>query len=186
MANAAPKAEKPVSPKYLVPEGLKKHTGDVVGFHDLEDQGPIHGIPRGAKLSDSSIDDGKPSAFVIFELLAPTECTEGAGDDAVTVKAVKGDMVGVWMKGGMRSIRNLGDREVFMVHTGEKKLRSAKPGHSPMKTYDFHVGAGKPKLIPVIEDNREKSAGQKTPFDIKVKKAPGREPGDDADEDLDF
>lgn len=174
----APQTSKPT---VAIPEGLRRFTGDVLGFHDPETDGPIHGIPRGAKLSDSQLDATKPSAFVIFETLSPCTYTEGSGDEQTTGTAQKGEMVGVWMKGGMRAIRNLCGLEVFMVHTGEKKLKGRPAAHSPMKTYDFHVGKGQPKPIPIIEDNREKSLSVKTFLDPKVK-APSREPGDDAEE----
>ncbi len=175
----------PASPaSYSVPEGLRKYTGDVLGFHDLESQGPIHGIPMGAKISDSKIDASKPSSFVIFKLLSPCEYTEGTGDDAVTLKANKDDCVGVWTKGGMRPLRMCCGLEVFMVHTGEKKLKGRPAAQDAMKTYDFHIGKGPQKLIPIIEDTREKSAGEKSMFDVKAKL--GREPGDDTDEDLAF
>lgn len=173
---------KPSVKKVAIPEGLRRFTGDVLGFHDPETDGPIHGIPRSVKLSDSDLDETKPSAFVIFELLSDCSYTEGSGEDKTTAIAHKGEMVGVWMKGGMRAIRNLCGLEVFMVHTGEKKLKGRPAAHSPMKTYDFHVGKGQPKPIPIIEDNRDKSASVKTMFDPKVKAAPSREPGDDADE----
>ncbi len=173
-------------PKTLaIPEGYARHTGDVLGFHDLEEQGPIHGIPRGAKISDSKLNAKKPSSFVIFELLDDCEYTEGTGDESETKTAKKGDMVGVWTKGGMRGLRNLCDRKVFMFHTGEKKLKGRPAAQSAMKTYDFHVSPGKPKLIPIIEDTREKSAGEKSMFDIRTN-AVSRMPGEDTDEDVGF
>ncbi len=178
-------AEKPKvnTPAYAIPEGYEKHTGDVLGFHDLEEQGPIHGIPRGAKISDSKIDAKKPSSFIIFELLSPCKYTEGTGDEAQEHTAKKGDMVGVWTKGGMRALRNLCDREVFFFHTGEKKLKGRPDAQDPMKTYDFHVKPGKPKLIPIIEDTREKSINEKSMFQLS---RPGREPGEDVDEAVGF
>jgi hypothetical protein len=182
--NEAPVGTTPVKPQVVIPEGLSKHTGDVLGFHDLEEQGPIHGIPRGAKISDSKLDPKKPSSFVIFELLSDCQYTEGTGDEAEEKTAKKGDMVGVWTKGGMRPLRNLANREVFMYYTGEKRLKGRPAAQSPMKTYDFHVGKGKPMLIPIIEDTREKSIGEKSMFEVKTK--PGREPGDDVDEEVGF
>ncbi len=182
--NTPPANTTPVKPTVIIPEGLRRHTGDVLGFHDLEEQGPIHGIPRGAKLSDSKLDATMPSSFVIFELLSPTTYTEGTGDEAEEKQAQKGDMIGVWTKGGMRALRNLCDREVFMFHTGEKKLKGRPAAQSAMKTYDFHVGKGKPKLIPIIEDTREKSTEAKSMFHVSVK--PGREPGEDVDEEVGF
>lgn len=181
---APPANTTPLKTAPAIPEGLRRHTGDVLGFHDLEEQGPIHGIPRGVKLSDSKLEPDKASSFVIFELISPTTCTEGSGDETEEIKAQKGDMVGVWTKGGMRALRNLCDREVFMFHTGEKKLKGRPAAQSAMKTYDFHVGPGKPKLIPIIEDTRVKSIGAKSMFHVSVK--PGREPGEDIDEEVGF
>lgn len=182
-ASAAKKSDTTPLP-YQVPAGLRKYTGDVLGFHDLETQGPIHGIPRGAKISDSKLDATKPSSFVIFELLSPTKYTEGTGEETTEHDAQKGDMVGVWTKGGMRALRNCCNLEVFMVHTGERKLKGRPAGQDPMKTYDFHVGAGKPALIPIIEDTRERSSAVKSMFELKTK--PGREPGQDDADDTDF
>src|SRR4051812_23773514 len=89
-------ATTPTLPAFSMPEGLVRFTGDVLGFHDPETQGPIDGIPRGVKISDSKIDPKKPSSFVIFELMQPCLYTEGTGDEAVTLMADKGQMVGVW------------------------------------------------------------------------------------------
>src|ERR1700748_696512 len=125
------KSDKPqtsVAPPKYVPEGLRKTTGDVVGFHDMEDHGPIYGIPMGAKLSDSQIDATKPSCFVIFQILedkklGPCKVYEGSGEDAVEFEAKPGDMVGVWTKPGMKPIFQACGRKVFMVFAGEKKLK---------------------------------------------------------------
>jgi len=174
----------PALPEFKMPEGLVRFTGDVLGFHDPETQGPIDGIPRGAKISDSKIDAKKPSSFVIFEVQQPCLYTEGTGDDAVTLLAEKGQMVGVWTKGGMRALRHMCGRRVVMVHTGERKLKGRPAAQDPMKTYDFHVAAGPAKLIPIIEDTREKSINEKSMFDVKTK--PGREPGEEVDEEVGF
>lgn len=183
-AATKPKEQAPSKPQYPIPEGYQKYSGDVVGFHDLEKQGPIHGIPRGAKISDSKIEPDKPSSFVIFELIDGCKYYEGTGDDAEEKEAKPGDMVGVWTKGGMRGLRNLCDRKVLMFHTGAKKLKGRPDAQSPMKTYEFHVAPGKPKLIPIIEDTREKSVGRKSMFEIKTTR--GREPGEDVDEEVGF
>lgn len=176
------------APKTLVTRpGLKKSTGDVVGFHDCETQGHIYGIPRGAKLNDSKLEPKKPSAFVIFELLEDCEVTEGSGDDGVIVKASKGDMVGVWTKGGMRNLRNMCGLSVLMQHTGEKVLKDRPKAQSPMKTFQFDTDESPTKrgmLIPVIEDNRKESRDVVTMFD---RKSPAmREPGADESEDPGF
>lgn len=160
---ATPAPSAPSTPKLVSREGLTKHSGDVVGFHDLETQGHIYGIPRAAKASDSQLDSKKPSMFVIFELLEDCLVSEGSGQDTVTVKAKTGDMVGVWLKGGMRQIRNLGGLPVLVQHTGEKKLKGKPAAFNAMKTFQFDVGKGTGVLIPVIEDNRKDSRDEDLP-----------------------
>ncbi len=172
----------PTPPKLITREGLRKSTGDVVGFHDCETQGHIYGVPRGAKLNDSALDKSKPSCFVIFELLEPCGATEGAGDEATTVKALKGDMVGVWIKGGMRNIKNMCGLPVLMQFTGEKKLKGKPAAFNPMKTFQLDVGKGVGTLIPIIEDNRKDSRDVPTFLDPKKVGTKPREPGDDTDD----
>lgn len=195
--NTAQKSETPSSPnspKTLVTRpGLRKHSGDVVGFHDPETQGHIFGIPRGAKASDSKLDETKPSLFIIFELLEDCKATEGSEEDATEVDAKVGDMVGVWVKGGMRGIKNMCGLKVLMQHTGEKKLKGKPAAYSPMKTYQFDTDEGPNKrgtLIPIIEDNRDKSRNVRTFLDPKKMGAPNakgeRQPGEDDDDDFDF
>ena len=182
---ATNQSQSPAAPKLVTREGLTKFTGDVVGFHDCETQGHIFGVPRAAKLSDSALDSSKPSAFVIFELLEDCAATEGSGEKASEIKAKKGEMVGVWMKGGMRAIRNLCGLPVLMQFTGEKKLKGKPAAYSAMKTFQFDVGKGIGRPIPVIEDNRKDSRNVPTFFDQSKPqsgKASSREPGDDSDD----
>lgn len=187
----------PAPKKLVTREGLSKHAGDVVGFHDLEEQGHIYGIPRAAKASDSQLDETKPSVFVIFELLEDCDAIEGSGDDATMVKAKAGDMVGVWVKGGMRNLRNMCGLKVLMQYTGEKKLKGKPAAYNAMKTYQFDTDAGPNKkgfTIPIIEDNRRHSrdvVNYWLPESAHSKKLTGnknqeRQPGDDEDEDEDF
>lgn len=178
-----------IAPKLVTREGLRKYSGDVVGFHDLEEQGHIYGIPRGAKASDSKLDSKKPSVFVIFELLEDCKVTEGSGDDGQEVFAKKGDMVGVWMKGGMRGIKNLCGVPTLMQWTGEKKLKDKPAAFNPMKTYQFDVGKEKGSLIPIIEDNRKDSRDVETFLDAPNGSKSGvsqRQPGEDIDDDVGF
>lgn len=178
-------AKAPSKPVLVVREGLRKFSGDVIGFHDFETQGHLYGIPRAAKLSDDNLNSTKPSCFVIFELLEPTKVTDGTAEDSEEITAAKGDMVGVWLKGGMRAIKNLCGLPVLMQHTGEKKLKGKPAAFNPMKTYQFDVGQGKGTLIPIIEDNRKES--RNVPMFLEAPR-PGqakREPGADEDEDED-
>lgn len=171
--------QNPAPKKLVTREGLRKSAGDVVGFHDPETQGHIYGIPRGAKASDSQLDSRKPSLFVIFELLEDCEVTEGSGDDSAILQAKTGDMVGVWLKGGMRNMRNMCNLKVLMQHTGEKKLKGKPAAFNAMKTYQFDVGPGTGTLIPIIEDNRKDSRDEPTMLDVGQSQ---RKPGEDAEE----
>lgn len=183
------KAQVTPAPKKLeTREGLRKNSGDVVGFHDPELQGPIFGIPRAAKASDSKLDSTKPSVFVIFELLEACKVTEGSAEDAKEIPANAGDMVGVWVKGGMRSLRNMGGLKVLMQYTGVKKLKDRPAAQDPMKTYQFDTDRAVGVAIPIIEDNRKDSRHVVNAWLPPAKGAPPRmrEPGDDSEEDPGF
>lgn len=171
-------------------EGLRKNSGDVLGFKDLETQGAIYGIPRAYKASDSKLESGKPSVFVIFELLEDTKVTEGSGDDAKEITARKGDMVGVWVKGGMRPLRKMGGLKTLMQYTGEKKLKGRPAAQSPMKTYAFDTDRTIGETLQCIEDMRKESRDVVNYWLPPAKGAPPsqnreRQPGDD-EEDFDF
>lgn len=174
-------------------EGLKRFTGDVVGFRDCVEQGEIYGIPRASKVIDSKIQPDKPSVFVIFELLEDCKVTEGSGEDGKEVLAKKGEMVGVWVSGGMRPLKKLCGVPVLMQYTGEKKLKGRPAAQSPMKVYQFDVGVGTPTEIPLIEDMRKESRNvvshwcpAHTPSSKPVSRTQEREPGDDSEEDPGF
>lgn len=164
MAKAAQATTPVVPPKRVTREGLSRHTGDVVGFHDCETQGELYGIPRAAKASDSQLDSNKPSMFVIFELLEDTKVTEGSGDEQKEIVAKKGDMVGLWLKSGMRSIKKFGGLKVLVQFSGEKKLKNRPAAHNPMKLFEFDIEQGKQGTeILIIEDNRKDSRDEDLP-----------------------
>lgn len=173
-------------------EGLKRFTGDVVGFRNCEEQGELYGIPRASKVIDSKIQPDKPSVFVIFELLENCKVTEGSGDDSKEIQAHTGDMVGVWVSGGMRPLKKLCGVPVLMQYTGEKKLKGRPAAQSPMKMYQFDVGAGTPTEIPLIEDMRKKSRSVVSYWcpahspSVRPAGTKEREPGDDSEEDPGF
>ncbi len=101
--------------------------------------------------------------FVIFEALEDCKATEGSGDDAKEVNVKAGEMVGLWLKSGMKTIRNLGGLKVLVQYVGEKKLKNRPAAHNPMKVFEFDVGPGKGTEIPVIEDNRKDSRDEDLP-----------------------
>jgi len=161
--------QSPATPKRATREGLVRFTGDVVGFHDCETQGEFYGIPRAAKASDSQLDSRKPSMFVIFEALEDCKVTEGSGEDATEKVAKKGEMVGMWLKSGMRQIKKLGGLKVLIQFTGEKKLKNRPAAHNPMKMYEFDIEQGKQGTeILVIEDNRKDSRDEDLPCGFGV------------------
>lgn len=183
----AKKQETPAPKKLETREGLRKNSGDVVGFRDPETQGPIYGIPRGCKASDSKLDPSKPSIFVIFELLEDCEVIEGSGDEETKTQAKKGDMAGVWVKGGMRSLRNMCGLKVLMQYAGTKRLKGRPAAQDPMKVYDFQTDRPIGTRIPILEDNRKDSRDVVNAWLPPAKGAPpprqrDREPGEDDDE----
>lgn len=180
----------PAPKKFETREGLNRNSGDVVGFKDPEKHGPLYGIPRAMKASDSQIDPTKPSIFVIFEMLESTTVTEGSADDAKEITAKKGDMVGLWVKGGMRALRNFGGLKVLVQYAGEKKLKNRPAGQDPMKIYQFDTDKPTGLPLPLIEDNRKDSRDVVNSWLPEMKTAKPkfqeREPGADEDEDEAF
>lgn len=138
------------TPTFSVPEGYQERTTDVVGFWDGDKGIPLHFIPESATLHDSDLDATKVSILIRGRCVDPTEVYLGEDVDAADV----GDLIGVWAKPGMKSIRDLGGVPVWIRQTGEKEV--GKP--SPMKTFGvFSKEKGQP--IPVEGDYREKSKG---------------------------
>lgn len=186
-------AAAPAPKKLETREGLRKNSGDVVGFRDVENQGPIYGIPRAMKANDSKLEPKKPSIFVIFELLEDCKVLEGSGDDGKEVTAGVGDMVGVWVKGGMRNLRNMGGLKVLMQYTGTKKLKDRPAAQDAMKVFQFDTDRLTGRPIPLIEDNRKESRNVVNAWlplaaytpPPKASTVRNREPGED-DDDYDF
>lgn len=178
MANAAKKTEtstKPAAPKPAqAPAGYRRQTQDPVGFWEFE-KGPIHFIPRSVKLFDGNIEKIKPSILIIGELLDPCTLSNKDGD----VNGVKGDIVGVWYKPGMKPIVNLCDAKVWMQQNGE--IETGKP--NAMKLFDVQ-SPGPNKRFTLVFDDRKESAGVRTVFaDARKVTAPV---ADDDGEDIPF
>lgn len=135
-------------PSFSAPEGYLEFTTDVVGFWDGDKGIPLHFIPESATLHDSDLDKSKVSILIKGRLVEPAEVYLGEE----TQIADAGDTVGVWMKPGMKSIRDLGGEKVWIRQTGDKDV--GKP--SPMKTFGvFAKQKGFP--IPVLGDYRKDS-----------------------------
>lgn len=180
----AKKEAAPAPKKLVTREGLSRNSGDVVGFKDPETQGELYGIPRAMKASDSTIDPEKPSIFVIFELLEDTTVTD-TSEEPKEVKAKKGDMVGLWIKGGMRPLRNFGGLKTLVQYGGTKVLKGRPKGQDPMKIYHFDTDKPAGTVIPLIEDNRKESRDVVSAWlpAAKKPKQVEREPGADEDEE---
>jgi len=137
-------------PAFSPPEGYQLQTSDVVGFWDGDRKYPLHFVPESATLHDSDLDASKVSVLIKGKLVEASQVY--LGDDFIN--AAPGDMVGVWAKPGMKSIRDLGGEKVWLRQTGEKDV--GKP--SAMKTFDV-FSAKKGFAIPVVGDYRDKSKG---------------------------
>jgi len=142
-------------------EKLANRDEDVVGYW-VPSELPIHCVPRTVRLFDSSIDKSKVSALIIVEALSPTVCENEKDGKAIRSLCKKGDMVGIWYKPGMRGIASCGGVPTIVTETGEKK--DVGKGN-PMTMYSVRATGGSP--IPIANDSRNKSAGQKTPFDFR-------------------
>lgn len=135
-------------PVFTAPEGYLEQTDDVVGFWDGDKGYPIHFVPESATLHDSELDKSKVSVLVKGRLVEP--CEVYLGEE--TQIADTNDMVGIWLKPGMKALRDLAGEQVWIRQTGEKDV--GKP--SPMKTFGvFSKKKGRP--VPVVGDYRDKS-----------------------------
>ena len=163
--------------QYEAPAGYESRTSDIVGFWNPE-KGPVHFVPRLARAFDSNMDKKKPSVLIIGEAVDEMTVYLGEQGNQESVTAKPKDMIGVWYKPGMSSIKKLADVPVFMYPTGEQD--TGKP--NPMTT--FFVGSRKEgnKLL-VHDDYRDRSKHTSLPFETKGQRAPSPPAGDD-DEDF--
>lgn len=147
-----------------IPQGYKKRGVDVVGFWN-PDKGPIHCIPRAAKLFDGNIDKSKPSTLLIVELVEACEAvfSKDEDDDAEQVPTAKGDVVGVWAKPGMAAIKTLAGEPTIIQYDrnpdGTVKTKAMKKkGMNAMKCFEVLSARNPMKPIRVLEDTRVESA----------------------------
>lgn len=138
------------TPNVQVPKGYGESSGDLVGFWDPE-SGPIHCIPRTARLFDNSIDEKKPSCLIMCELV--DDCPNLVNGDKEPVLGRKGDEVGVWYKPGMRGIKRLAGVKVYMYPEGEQD--TGKP--NPMQLFKLHHAKDQKGMNIPAEDMRKVS-----------------------------
>lgn len=136
--------------KHAAPAGYEEQSTNVIGFWDIE-SGPIHCIPRYAKLFDGNLDKTKPAILIFAQLVDAIEVTSSEEEDE-TVQAAVGDLVGIWGKPGMAPIKNLANVPVFMYLNGE--IDTGKP--NPMKVFKV-MAKEKGGRLPISEDLRRKS-----------------------------
>jgi len=149
-------------------EGYKKRGTDVVGFWN-PDLGEIHCIPRAAKLFDSQLQKSKPSTLLLCELVEPCSAivAKDEDDDSQLVTTKIGDLVGIWAKPGMASIKMLCNEPCLIQYErnpdGSVKTKAMRvKGMNPMKLFDVSSAKNPMRVIPVIEDARNESAGVNT------------------------
>lgn len=146
------------------PKGYEKKNSDVSGYWE-EESGPIHFIPRSAKLLDGNIDKKKPSIIIVGELV---ERTIVAAKDKDPWEAQVGEIVGVWYKPGMRDIAQCAGLRTWLDQDLDdndvQKTKKMKVGN-PMKLYVVQSAAGTARRIPITEDTRKESRNVATPFD---------------------
>jgi hypothetical protein len=163
MTKKTPKAPSEVKPKvdltanYEVPEGFTEQSGDLVGYYDGESI--IQIVPMYVKMFDSSLDANKPSILLTAKLCADARLKDKDGN--VSIDALEGDLVGIWMKPGMKGLLPHEGHVCHLVPAGE--LETGKP--NPMAVYKVYTANKAGPRIPVLEDARQKSRGAKTMFD---------------------
>lgn len=146
------------------PADYEVRSDDVVGYWDPKDGDPIHFVPLGCKMFDSSIDETKVSQLVFGRLVDPCSSIMGAdgeNSEPVQIDARRGEIVGVWAKPGMRALCGLGGVPVYMYLSGYKDTGKV----NKMATFTVKSkGAGVTLLI--SEDAREKSRAAKDPLGL--------------------
>lgn len=146
-----------------------KRGADIVGTWN-PDKDAIHCIPGYVKLFDGNIDKTKPSILIICQLVEPCGgifAKNGEAMEQVQTKA--GDIVGIWYKPGMISIKTLRGAKCFLRYerdaTGEiVTQKMPKKGMNPMKKYEVMSDKNTMKTLIVSEDVRVESAHVNTSF----------------------
>jgi hypothetical protein len=147
--------------EFKAPTGFVDQTQDVVGFYEPSIEPIIKFIPIEAVLSDSQLDDSKVSILIFGKLTDPCRLVETSKSGNV-VEGKKGDMVGIWGKPGMRSLRTLAGEATIMFPDG--KLDTGKI--NAMTVYRV-LAQKKGGVLPIVEDRREKSRSATTWLDVR-------------------
>jgi len=159
-----------------VPEGYKKRTTELVGFWNME-KGPVHFIPKFARVFDSDIENSKPSILLIGDSVGGNPIMAKDGEEKT---ASDSQPIGIWYKPGMSAVKDLAGVKVFMYITGEQD--TGKP--NPMKTFDV-LSKQDGQTLFITEDYRKKSTHVALPFPVKGKETSTAKATDD-DEDFGY
>lgn len=140
-----------------VPSGYQRRTNEVAGFWDPK-LGPVHFIPRQARVFDGKIDPLKSSILIQGDSVGVNQLLNKDGEKVV---CEQGEQIGVWYKPGMAPIKDLCGVPVYMYENGERDTGKG----NPMKLYE--VLSPKPgKNLFITGDYRKRSANTNLPFDI--------------------
>lgn len=163
MPKKTPKTPSEVKPKvnlldtFQIPEGFTEQSGDLVGYYD--GQSVIQLVPMYVKMFDSSLDTSKPSLLLTARLCADTSLIDKDGN---YIDGIEGELIGVWLKPGMKGLVPHEGHVCHVVPAGE--MQTGKP--NPMAVYKIFSGDKAGPRIPVLEDARVKSRSAKTMFDL--------------------
>lgn len=155
-ANAEAKPKADLLATYQAPAGFTEQSGDVVGFYTGDTV--IQICPMYVKMFDSSLDSSKPSILLTARLCADSMLED---KEKNPVQGLEGDLVGIWMKPGMKGLLPHEGHVCHLVPAGT--LDVGKP--SAMTVFKVFCADKAGPRIPVIEDARQKSRSAKTMFD---------------------
>ncbi len=158
-----------------VPTGYAEQTDSVDGVWKRE-YGPIHFIPEGVRLFDSSVEPMKASIFVVGTLVDAVKLDRKEGDAVITFEGKPGQSVGVWASAGMRGLKKQGGVATYMYEDGA--IETGKP--NPMRVFRC-MSAGKGVTLPVLHDGRKESKNWPTFLDGKEAATEAFDPAEDFD-----
>lgn len=132
---------------------------DVDGYYDPDKtEGGLYFIPSAVRLLDNSQEKIKSSALLFGELTRPALLMTSDTDKTKRkiVEFPKGATVGVWLKAGMKDLRNKAGASVWMGRNGSRPVRNRDNDMALFKVMRLK-GSEKGARLELADDVRDES-----------------------------